>query len=241
MGLLIGLCWAGSFRMTWRLYGETGTLRVVPALTIVFLECLLTGPFLVLGLARTAHVLAGTQPLLPNQDRAAPLSPVGTLVLAFVVLIQFGLILSIHNPPGWWPSPDDPRHYFNFMYPRPLYRPLLLAPIWGRWGILLAATIGRTANQTDGETLALNRMMGPGRLVMHSVLPFFLTAVYCSRSRNIVIGIIIGLLVFVVTYVTTVAMARRGGGQTRQSLFAAGQIAQLTFLTVYRAFGLIDG
>ena len=29
---------------------------------------------------------------------------------------------------------------------------------------------------------------------------------------------------------------RRGGGQTKQSLFAAGQVAQLAFLAIYRAF-----
>ena len=49
-------------------------------------------------------------------------------------------------------------------------------------------------------------------------------------------GVVLAMVVFAVTYVVSVVMARRGGGQTRQSLFAAGQIAQLTCLALYRGF-----
>ena len=242
IGLFIGLIWAGGFRLSWKLYGEIGSLRLLPSLTVILVECLFTGSFLALGLARTVHVLTDHQPLQGRVGRVEPLSPVGTLILCLVVTAQFALILSLDVRPGWWPSPNDWRSHFNFMYPHPIYRPLLLAPIWGRWGILLAATIGKTVRHCDSETVALNRRMSPGRLLIHALMPLSLTAIYCSRSRNYLTGIIIGMLVFGITYVVTVAIARRGGGQTRQSLFAAGQIAQLAFLAVYRAFWrLIDG
>lgn len=242
VGLLIGLAWVGGFRLSRWLYWETSNMRMVPSLAVVLLETLVTGPFLVLGLARTVHVLAGRHPLEAERDRMAPLSPVGTLVLALVVLTQYVFILSLRDLPGWWPAPNDWRHHFNFLYPRPIYRPLLLAPVWGRWGILLAASIGRPAPGADAQTVAMSAAMSPGRLVRNSLLPFALTAVYCSRSRNIFTGLTIGLLVFGLTYVVTMAVARRGGGQTRQSLFAAGQVAQLAFLATYRAlWRLIDG
>lgn len=241
-GFLIGLAWAGSFRLAWRLFGETVGLRVVPSLIVVLIECLFTGAFLAVGLARTSHVLTGRQPLRDEDDSLAPLSPVGTLVLCLTVICQYALILSIPAVQGWWPPPNDWRHTFNFMYPAPIYRPLILAPIWGRWGILLAATLGRSAHKADGLTVALNQAMSPSRLLLHALGPLALTAVYCSRGRNVLTGIIIGMLVFGVTYVVSVVIARRGGGQTRQSLYAAGQIAQLTFLMTYRAFGrLIEG
>ncbi len=241
-GFLIGLAWAGSFRLAWRLFGETVGLRVVPSLVVVLIECLFTGAFLAVGLARTSHVLTGQQPLRGGDDSLAPLSPVGTLVLCLTVISQYALILSLPAVQGWWPPPNDWRHAFNFMYPAPIYRPLLLAPIWGRWGILLAATLGRSAHKADGLTVALNEAMSPGRLLLHGLGPLALTAVYCSRGRNVLTGIIIGMLVFGVTYMISVVIARRGGGQTRQSLYAAGQIAQLTFLMTYRAFGrLIEG
>ncbi len=240
-GLIVGLIWVGVFRLGWWLYAETGSLRLVPALMVILVECLVTGPFLALGLARTIHILTGNEPRVPGNDRLTPLSPVGTLMLCLIVLSEFVLILSIEHREGWWPPPDDWRSYFNFMYPRPIFRPLLLAPLWGRWGILLAATIGRTDRNADAQTLALNRGMSPGRLLRNALLPVVLTAIYCSRSRNFLTGVLIGMIVFALTYLVTVAMARRGGGQSRQSLFAAGQVAQLAFLAVYKGcWRLID-
>ncbi len=234
-GVVVAILWAGVFRGSWRLFGETGNLRVVPALAVVLLECLLTGPFLAMGLARTAHLLAGERPRSDSLEPDTPLSPVGTLVLILAVLAQFVLIVSIPNEVGWWPA-DDWRTFFNFMYPKPIYRPLILAPIWGRWAILLAASIGRASRQADPTAVAVCRAMRPSRLLLHAAFPFVITAIYCSRAQNFMIGVIVGMLVFGITYVLTVAMARRGGGQTRQSLFAAAQIAQLSTLALYRLF-----
>lgn len=234
-GILIGLLWVGVFRFTWRVFGETGNLRVVPALTVVLVECLLTGPFLAMGLARAVHLLTGDRSRRAAMDRRTPLSPVGTLALMLTVLSQFVFIVSVPKALGWWPD-DDWRAYFNFLYPQPIYRPLILAPIWGRWAILLAATIGRPGHDADPATVALCRSMHPARLLRQAVVPMVLTMIYCSRSQNFLIGVVIGLLVFGVTYLVSVAMSRRGGGQTRQTLFAAAQIAQLSFLVLYRAF-----
>jgi hypothetical protein len=236
VGLLTGLAWAGCFKLAWRVYGETANLRLIPALVVVLLECLLTGPFLALGLSRTVHLLAGVRPTRGGTDPAAPLSPVGTLILGLTLLSEWVLIASIPVVSGWWPSTGDWRHHFNFLYPAPLYRPLVLAPLWGRWAILLAATIGRTARQADPTTVALCDAMRPRRVLLHCLLPFALTSVFFSRGGNLLIGVVLGLLVFGVTYLVGVGMARRGGGQTRQSLYAAGQIAQLAFLALYRAF-----
>jgi len=257
LGLIIGLLWVGVFRATWRIYGEIATVRVIPALMVILLECLFTGYYLVLGLARTVHTLASDRPLrwdaaasggssediapqpaLIAGDSAQPLSPTATLVLGLAVLVQWVLITSIPWESPWWPSPTDWRHHFSCLYPAPLYRPLLLTPIWGRWGILLAATIGRTARHADGQTQALEKAMTPGRLLRQTILPTVLTAVYCSRGGNLVIGVIISMVVFGATYATAVITARRGGGQTRQSLYGTGLIAQIVFLAVYRAFWL---
>lgn len=239
MGLVVGLIWVAIFRTTWRIYGEASSLRLVPCLTIVALEALITGPFLALGLARTIHVLTGDHPLQPMVDRMEPLSAVGTLILCLTLLCQFVLLLSIQDLQAWWPPPHDWRSWFNPLYPRPIYRPLVLAPLWGRWGIVLAATIGRTARGADGHTRSLNEHLSPGSLLLHSLLPVVLTVIYCSRARNFLTGINISLVVFALTYLVSVAIARRGGGQTRQSLFAAAQIAQLVFLATYRAFGRV--
>jgi hypothetical protein len=236
IGLAVGLLWVGTFRLTWRLYGETANVRLIPALAVVLLECLLTGQLLVLGLARTTQLLGPDRPKHAHAGGLGALPPAGTLVLLLIILSQWVLILSIPDRAGWWPSDSDPRHYLNSLYPRPILRPLLVAPVWGRWGILLAASVGKTARQVDPQTRALGQAMTPGRLLRNTILPLLLTGVYFSREHNRLLGVIIGVLVFGVSYLFCVGLARRGGGQTRQSVFAAGQFAQLAFLAIYRAF-----
>src|SRR5262249_3081385 len=127
---------------------------------------------------------------------------------------------------------------FNFLYPKPIYRPLLLAPLWGRWGIVMAACIGRTADAADPAVVALCRQMTPGRLLRQAVLPLSLSCLYFSREVDFLIGAVIALVVFGLSYVACVVMARRLGGQTRTTLLATGQVAQIVFLATYRAMGL---
>lgn len=235
LGFVIGLIWIGVFRSTWRLYGEVGSIRPVPALAVVLVECLLTGPFLIMGLARTIHLLAGDKPRRPDEARNVPLSPVGTLVLCLSILAEFVFILSLPAEGGWWPQREGWKRYLNLMYPQPIYQPLLLAPIWGRWAILLAATIGRTAHGADATTVALCSEMTTRRLLRRTIIPLVLTAFYCGRSHNYMMGVIVALIVFCAAYLVSVVMAVRGGGQTRQSLYASGLVGQLAFLAVYRA------
>lgn len=260
LGLVIGLVWVGGFRAAWRIYGEIATVRVIPALIIVVIETLFTGRYLVLGLARAIdwrfgerpprseangpaisgeHSVCTPQLAIESLHREPALSPFGTLTMLLVVLSEWVLITSIPWESPWWPAPTDWRFHLRFLYPAPLYRPLLLAPIWGRWGIVLAATIGRTARYADAEAAALCQTMSPGRLLRQTILPLVLTAVYCSRGGNFAIGIIMSVLVFGVTYLAAVIMAHRGAGQSRQSFYAIGQIAQLAFLGICRAFWLI--
>lgn len=236
IGLATGIVWAALFRVSWRLYGETANMRVLPALVIVLVECLLTGPFLALGLARTMHLLTSASPHRSQTHDEEPLSPVGSLALVLAILAQWVLLVSVPNATPWYPSQTDWRHPFVWLYPAPIYRPLVLAPIWGRWAILLAASIGRAAPQADRRTVALSESISPSTLLGHLVLPMGLTSLYCSRDQNLLTGVIIGLIVFATTYVVSIAFARRGGGQTRHSLFATAQVAQLTFLMLYRAF-----
>lgn len=236
LGLLIGLVWAGLFKSTWRLYGEVASLRVIPPLAIVLVESLITGPFLMLGLARTVNLLTSARPWRPPTDAAEPLSPVGTLALVLSVLSLWVFIASIPPTSGWWPPPGDWRYPLRHLYPAPIYRSLVLAPIWGRWAILLAGTVGRTAKYSDDQTVVLCRPLTPGRLLLHTIFPMTITSAYLSRDGNYLTGIIAGMIVFLAAYVPSVVMARRGGGQTRQSLYAVGLVGQLAFLAAYRAF-----
>lgn len=239
ISLLIGLAWAGVFRATWRLYGEVAGIPIIPALFVVLLEAFVTGRYLPLALARVVDRFdageSGRGAVPEIDDLSSPPRLRGTLVLLLIVLVQFVFVGSLRNYNPWWPPQDDWRHYFNFLYPRPIYRPLLLAPLWGRWAVLLAATIGRTAEQADSATVAICRSMTPGRLLRLAVLPLLLSCIYFSREQNFLIGAVIGLAVFAISFIACVLMARRLGGQSRTTLLATGQVAQIAFLAVYRA------
>ncbi len=233
-GLLIGLAWTAVFRITWRIYGETANMVLIPALAIILLECILTGRLLLLGATGTVERMAGIDD--KNAGANAPLSTIGVLTLCTVVLTQWVLLVSLRDITTWWPSAPDWRHHFNFLYPRIIFRPLILAPLWGRWGILLATTIGRPSSYADTATAGISRAIGPRRMLIHTLLPIIVTTVFFSREQNRFIGGVMSMLVFAVTFFASFAVARRCGGQSRHTIFAAGLVAQLGFLAIYRAF-----
>jgi hypothetical protein len=63
-----------------------------------------------------------------------------------------------------------------------------------------------------------------------------LTAIYCGRHGNLMIGCMISLMVLGVTFALTVVTARRFRGHTRFTVHAAGYVAEATFLLSYLAF-----
>jgi len=244
IGLVIGLLWVGVFRAVWRLYGEEVTsLRLVPAMAVVLVDVLFTGYYLFGGLVATINALTGPRHARepePEHEESIPLLLPAAMVLCVGILLELILISALRTGEWWWPS--DWRRHLNFAYPRLIYRPLLLAPLWGRWAILLAASLGRVAHRSHPAAAGLSRASSP-RIVMGSfVLPLVLTAAYCSRSGNVIIGTIIALIVLGLTFVASVTIARRGGGQTRRSMLAAGKIAELIFLSAFVAMsGYIRG
>lgn len=200
------------------------------------LECLVTGRYL---FGATAQAVA---PRSEIHDPAGPprgSSPVtfrGLWIITLLILSQWILVAGIPDVYLGWFAESDWRYHFAFLLPKPIFRPLLLAPLWGRWAVLLATTIGRAAPTADHHTSALIAAMNPSRLLRHSLLPLLLTIVLLSRMHNRFIGLILAVIVFAVTFSAAVLMAQRRGGQDRVTVLAAAQTAQLTFLVVYRAF-----
>jgi hypothetical protein len=240
LGLIIGLAWAGVFRLTWRLYGEVNGLRLIPALAVVLLDVLLTARFMLLAPAMLVRARPDSPYMNESGDPAGdrldsewPLR--ATMVAALTLLTQWTLIVSIPQASPWWPAPDDWRSWFNWLYPAPIYRPLILAPLWGRWAILLSSCIGKTAPNVDRSTEALCARMTPGRVLVSGLLPLTLSCIYFSREKNFLVGGLIALVVVAASYASAVTLARYRGGQSRATIFATGQIAQIIFLAVNRA------
>jgi hypothetical protein len=124
-----------------------------------------------------------------------------------------------------------------WMYPETVYRPLLLAPIWASWGLLLGAAVGRVSENPTAPVTALGRAVSPRIILTWFVVLTACTAVYCSHHGNIMVGVLLSLIVLGVTFLGSAFAAQRLGGQTEHSIYASGQLAQLSFLTGFLAFG----
>jgi hypothetical protein len=233
IGLAIGLLWVGAFRATWRLYGEEVTsLRLVPAAVVLLVDVLFTGYYLFGGLTSTVGALTGHRHARePEGNEALGLALPAVMALLLAIILELVLVSALRTGAWWWPS--DWRRHLNFAYPRLIYRPLLLAPLWGRWAILLSASVGRVAHRSHPSAAGLSKAVSPTFVLVSFIPPLILTAAYCSRSGNVIIGTIIALAVLGLTFVSSVIMARRGGGQTRRSMLAAGKIAELMFLSAF--------
>jgi len=229
--LLIGLIYVGLYRASWRIFGEVGQVRLMPALAVWLADVSFLGLLMVLGAARTVDRWGGAR-----KDLAGGPGWLGLAgMIALFVLLIFKLALWTAIPVGVAGWPGDWRRFFNFAYPRPVFRPLLLAPMWGRWGMILAAGIGRTAPAEGGAIPGLLGARSPVVVVGWFLLVAGLTAVYCGRGGRWMIGCMIGLAVLGVTFLFAVIAARRFSGHTRFSVYAAALVSEVAFLIFYLA------
>ncbi len=214
-------------------------MRFMPATAVWLLDTVLFGLVLTMAAGQIGHLLStrGRDDLQRSDAGGVP--GMATMAMIVVLMLKWAMLVSLPVGMQWWPS--DWRRVFNFVYPRPIYRALILAPLWGRWGILLAAGIGRTARGCDPVTASLCRAVRPTFILASVLVPILLSGVYCSHKNNRLIGVIMGLVVLAVTFIGTVIMTRRTSGQTRSSLLATGLLSELTFLACYLGFGRYIG
>jgi hypothetical protein len=232
LGLLMGLAWAGVFRVSWRAFGEVAGLCPLSALAVVLLDVALLGYGRYWGLARVVDGIEtedGASRRSSNELRSVR----GILTLVVTVLATWTLIVALPKGPGYWPSDWRETWHLNELYPRPVFRPLILAPMWGCWAMLLAAIVGRA--RPEGGAVGLCAVVTP-IVVLAGLFPVVgITTIYCSRRGNRLLGLIVGLIVLAVTHILSAIMGRRCRGQSMATLFAAGKAAELTFLLVYLA------
>ena len=124
-----------------------------------------------------------------------------------------------------------------WLYPETVRRPLMLAPIWGAWGILLATSVGREAPHAPAALAEMGRAARPSVLLAWFSPLLVITSSYCSHHGNLMVGVILSFVILAVTFAGAAFTARRLGGQSFSTILAAGQLAQLSFLTGFLAFG----
>ncbi|UCG17591.1 MAG: hypothetical protein JSV19_06075 [Phycisphaerales bacterium] len=238
MGLVVGIGYACLYRGAWRFFGEVQGIRLMPAVAVWLLDVGLCGSVLLVGSARVADQIFGGRSRRPGGEPTVEgrLGLVG--MASFVVLCVLKLMLWISIPEGVSTWPGIWGSGLNFAYPHAFYRPLLLAPIWGRWGLVLAAGLGRPSAEADAVIRGLTSRQSPYGVLIWFVPVAALTAVYCGYSGRWAYGCVIALGVMGATYLFGVAVARRLGGQTRETILAAGLVAEMSYLVLYMGFSV---
>jgi cobalamin synthase len=224
-GLLIGAFYAVVFRGAWRWFGEYEKLRLGPVAVILALDLAWCGYRLI---SSVAVVAAG------KDDRGNDTSNGVAVLVAVVVIVIFKLALLLSLPMGGRVWPADWRNHFWPLYPYATYRPLILMPLWGRWAMMLAMSIGRIAPHGSNRLRRMAEGNNLLRIMVYWLIGSGLTVVYCSASsEHIPRGIVIGLAVMVASYLSSYMLARRAGGQTEAAICVSGLVGELTFLVFY--------
>ena len=245
LGVLLGIAWTILFAGTWRVFGESLTgLRLVPALAVLLGDLVLTGRFLMAGVRATEALALGDDDRL--DCRRPDITAVGAIAAIALVLGTYVLLLAIPKGIEWWPA--DWRHHLHWAYPRPIFRPLVLAPAWTCWAMVLAAGMGRAKAGTEdgadaggrGGNELLDRLAGqavPSQIFLGFVPAAVISAIYASRDGNLVIGLGVALIVFVCVYATAMAASLRWRGQNGVTILAAGLVGRAAFLLCWLFLG----
>ncbi len=227
--MILGLIWTVLFAGAWRMFGEYASLRVVPVLAVVVGDCVLSGRFVLAGI-RMSESLACRDDRRLETSRT-DICVYGVLAAVVLVLALYGLLLAVPTGVEWWPS--GWRWHLRRLYPRPVFRPLVLMPLWACWSMVLAAGIGRARVQATSQKDPAERIAGQGspRQIFLGFVPVaVISAIYCSRDGNWIIGLAISLAVFVSVYVTAMATALRWNGQSATTILVSGLVGRMVFL-----------
>ncbi|GMU23999.1 MAG: hypothetical protein AMXMBFR13_40760 [Phycisphaerae bacterium] len=232
-GLLIGVAYSIVYRASWRWFGEFERFRLMPVACLLLADLVWCGYRLIASLVTVVdHKAAGQDSGPGAAGTGARPSLSATLAVGLVVLFKLTMLLSLPLEVQVWPA--DWRSHLGPLYPYVIFRPLVLMPLWGRWGMMLAISMGRAG---PAATIRLQNMMGGTRLpavMLYWVLAGALTVFYLSPTLgHLASGIVVAIGVLLAAYLTSFALSRRAGGQTEATIRVAGLSAELSFLAFY--------
>ena len=214
-GLALVGVWDLAYHLTW----EHRLDWVVPAV--------LCGAAIVFGPFRPAAA-ALLETVLPN--RWWLIWPALAALAALVALMINGAVRfwdpdwpTRHLPPAW-----------QWLWPRALYRVMLLMPLWGLWGMLAAGQFHRPGRRTDEPTRRLAETTGPLTAAMTLALPLAGSFIYLTFLWPPMRFVPPAAAILAALGGGT-AICRLKGGLCREALLATNLLTQLAFLGGYMA------
>ncbi len=222
-GLLIGIVEIAVFAAAWRWLGEYQRVRLGPMAVLLVAD---------LGWLSYRSVEGACRLVRAPAEARKEWTPAPAVLIALVVVLKFALLASLPVGVRVWPA--DWREHLSLLYPPVMYRPLLLMPLWGRWAMMLAMTIGRPAADAPASLRQMAGALGLKTVMAHWLACAGLTVFYCTTAaENAATGILISLAMMLVAYLFSFAIARIGQGQSSASVWAAGLVTELAFLCAY--------
>lgn len=227
-GLLIGIFYAAVFRMSWRFFGEYQYIRFAPAAVVLVADLAFGGYRLLAGLTT-----------ITTRDRQVPGTLTLPTLLAVVLLtiLKYALLLSV---PTGVPRPMeagdwlDWRARIGILYPQAIYRPLILMPLWGRWAMTLAMSIGRCSPESSERLRRMASGVHLPLIMMYWLFGAVLTVLYASGAPgHLARGVVIALLVMVIAYAASFILAQHARGQNEATVGTVGLTAEIAFLALY--------
>jgi hypothetical protein len=230
-GVVLSLCFAASWKLFGEIYfSEYSRLRLIPIAVILILGGIF-GFRQILGFAVTVDRLVIGDKSADSAETIPTVRFPGQLAVLLLILIKFTALLAMPYQIPWWPG--DWRRFFNFLYPKAIYRVLMLAGLWGKTAILVAAATGPTHPEAQPVDRAFRKKMSIKALVGNLLITFALTAVYFSSWRNHALGLLVAFILFLLVYLASMFLAWRLKGHDRFSIFACAELAETLVLLSY--------
>ena len=225
-GLAMIALWDIANRLTWPMTFNWVAPSALCAAAMVL------GPYRRATLSLVEMLIPRRRQGSPNPDVRrdvwGPLAWVGVPLIALAV----GLILNgaLRSDPDW---PTQLPRQWAWLWPRALYRVLLLAPVWGAWGMLTLGQFCRPSDRTDEPTRRFAESVHPITSAAALAIPLTGSLVYLNFLYPV--HFVPPLAAIVAALGGGALLARRGGALTRPALLAANVLAQLAFLLAYLA------
>jgi len=214
LSLMYGVALAWLWAAAWAVFRDVTGLLLAPVLAVVLA--------MMLWLYRPAALALGEA--LAGRDARS--LGVASVVLSFA-LAGIGLphmVWDLAYLPAW----------LTWLRPRPEYRILILAPVWGAWSMLVTCRFCKPFQSTEPAVAAMAEGAGPIAATVSMGAAMALSVWwlgFMSGAALLVPGVTI-----IVAAVGGPLFCRRAGGLNRSALLASNLFTQFAFWMAYLAF-----
>lgn len=228
-GAVFGFVYVFVYWLTWSVFGEYMQIRLVPCVCLLMVDQLWLGHRLSAGcVALRNHETDTRDPLgVPPHHRT-------TMLILILVMLKLALLIYIPSGRHFVFPSISWRSSLGQTLPEPVYFPLFLMPMWGRWAMMLSLTMGRvvpTASRRLTTMVEGARLRGP--LFWGIFLMLVTLVLACPQAKYVPHGIVVVMATLLMAYSLAFAIIRIERGQSEAGLNATGALAEIAFLMAY--------